>query len=397
MRILYLSDSPSGRDLVLGKLAEEGIACDLRCVETGAQFQTALGQGAYDLFLADYSLPSLEIYPVLAVTREKRLDVPFILLSETLGDELTVEALKAGATDIVQKQKPSRLVAAVRRAMRDAGAWRMRRWELEELRAERERLSLTLENLGEGVLTTDPDGNVTSVNRIAEALTDWAYEEAVGKPVARVFPLLDERTRKPCESPVERVLTTGGSGGLLTRATLAAKGGTERLIAYAGATIRDHTGQILGVVLTFHEEPERLAHGHELSIEKKLEALRAFAGGIANDCNEVITTLVGHITMAKLAVNSGDEPLRRLINEVEKASIQVKRLVWRLETFARGTKQVEPPTSIADLVLMGKERERERAEKKPSSADLILIGSERERKQDQRARAGDQVGHESSP
>lgn len=374
MRILYLSDSRNGGSLVRCKLAEESIACDLRGVETREEFLDALGKFTFDLFLADWPLPSFDTFSLLTIAREQRPETPFILIAETFGEELVVEAVKAGATDIVLKHRPARLVSVVRRAMRDAERWRMRRWELEELRTEKERLMMTVNVLGEGVLTTDLEGNIVSINRIAEALTGWAQEEAVGKPLARLLSLRNASTRQPCEDPVEKTLATGGSGGLATHAILIAQDGTERHIAYASATVRDRAGQVGGVVLSFHEVVAQPTGQQDLSPAKKLETLRALAGGVADDFNDVITTLVGHIALARLSVETGDEALQRLINESEKAAIMAKQLTWRLQLFARDQEPAAKSTSVADLVLIGKELERERAEKTPSIADIILAG-----------------------
>ncbi len=364
MRILYLSNNRSGADIVRGKLAEEGLASDIRTVESRAQFEAALTGSVYDLLLADFSLSSFEIYSVLTMAREKRPDVPFILLSEMPGEELTIEAFKAGATDIVHQRRP--LAAAVRRALRDAETWRLRKWEHEELLAEKERLAVTLESLGEAVMVIE-DGTIASINKTAETMTGWPYADAVGKPLSDVFSLLDGETRRPC-APV----TTGS----LARALLVDKTGTPRPISYAGTTIRDRRGTALGMVVSFHEASEPPASAHELSIEKKLDALRAFADGIANHCREELTSLVGHIAMAKHTFDKekANEPLLSLIKEAERSSIQVKRLIWRLEAFAKSPRPADVTVSVADLILLGKECQRVRAEKKPSIADLGIDG-----------------------
>ena len=104
----------------LNKLEEEGIACDVFHVETRADFLAALEQGRFDIILADYALPSFDGLSALAIAKEQCPDVPFIIVSGAIGEELAVEAIKSGATDYVFKQRLFRLGSSVRRALKEA-------------------------------------------------------------------------------------------------------------------------------------------------------------------------------------------------------------------------------------------------------------------------------------
>ena len=120
LRILSLEDDPKDVELIQALLEAEKITCELRRVETEAEFVDALEQGDVDLILADYTLPFFDGVSALKLALQKCPDVPFIFVSGTLGEEVAIEALKVGATDYVLKTRLSRIVPAVRRALREA-------------------------------------------------------------------------------------------------------------------------------------------------------------------------------------------------------------------------------------------------------------------------------------
>ncbi len=119
IRVLYLEDSDADAELVQALLEKAGIACELTRVETRAEFAAALEAGGFTLILSDGTLPAYDGLSALAYARERCPDLPFILVSGTLGEEAAIESLKAGATDYVLKHQLSRLVPAVQRALKE--------------------------------------------------------------------------------------------------------------------------------------------------------------------------------------------------------------------------------------------------------------------------------------
>src|SRR5882724_7005912 len=120
LRIVHLEDDPKDAELIQAMLETEGIICHVIRVESQADFSASLEQGGFDLILADYTLPSFDGLSALKIALEKCPDVPFIFVSGTLGEEVAIEALKIGATDYVLKERLSRIVPSVRRALREA-------------------------------------------------------------------------------------------------------------------------------------------------------------------------------------------------------------------------------------------------------------------------------------
>jgi PAS domain S-box-containing protein len=122
------------------------------------------------------------------------------------------------------------------------------------LRASVERHSITLKSIGDGVIVADAEGRVELLNSVAESLTGWNTGEAVGKPIADIFRIINEQTRQAVENPVTRVLTEGIVVGLANHTLLISRDGTERSIVDSGAPIRDDSGRISGVVLVFRDQ-----------------------------------------------------------------------------------------------------------------------------------------------
>jgi len=111
----------------------------------------------------------------------------------------------------------------------------------------------TLRSIGDAVITTDMDGNVKFLNPVAEQLTGWRTNRAIGKPLKKVFNIINENTRQNIENPVTRVLKEGTIVGLANHTLLINRNGEEIPIADSGAPIKDEDGTIIGVVLVFKE------------------------------------------------------------------------------------------------------------------------------------------------
>lgn len=123
----------------------------------------------------------------------------------------------------------------------------------EELAAQKDLLKATLSSIGDCVIVTDADANITFMNVIAEMLTGWTFDEIKGRPVETVFRIINEQTRAAVQSPVVKVLTEGIIVGLANHTLLVRKDGSEVPIDDSGAPIYDAEGNIRGVILVFRD------------------------------------------------------------------------------------------------------------------------------------------------
>jgi PAS domain S-box-containing protein len=118
---------------------------------------------------------------------------------------------------------------------------------------QREVFRVTLRSIGDAVLTTDTEGRITYINEVAESLTGWSHEDALGQPLERVFQILNEVTRQPVENPATRALREGVVVGLANHTVLIKKDGNECPIDDSAAPIRDEQGYVSGCVLIFRD------------------------------------------------------------------------------------------------------------------------------------------------
>jgi len=120
LKILHLEDSPDDSELVRRLLAKDGLDCAIKRVESREQFFDEIEHSACDMILADCALPSFSGFRALEIARALKPHVPFIFVSGTLGEETAIKSLQNGATDYVLKDRLSRLVPSIRRALTDA-------------------------------------------------------------------------------------------------------------------------------------------------------------------------------------------------------------------------------------------------------------------------------------
>jgi PAS domain S-box-containing protein len=219
-----------------------------------------------------------------------------------------------------------------------------RKWAQAAIAAEKERLAVTLRSIGDGVITTDVTGAIVIMNRVAEELTGWTQDEAAGQPLGSVFNIVDEITRLPCESPVERVLATGRRIELANHTLLTSRDGRESIIADSGAPITGMDGKRIGVVLVFRDVTERQKAIEAMQRAAKLDSLGVLAGGIAHDFNNLLAGIFGHVELARTA--SKDAAAIEYLDTVRATMNRARALTMQLLTFAKGGAPAQKPTAL---------------------------------------------------
>jgi len=143
-------------------------------------------------------------------------------------------------------------------ALQNAQSIRLVRRRAEEaLRKQSEWLRVTLASIGDGVISTDADGRITFMNAMAESLTGWRQDDALGQPLDAAFRSINEQTREHVENPVTRVLRAVATVGEVDPTVLVRRDGSERAIDHSAAPIHDEHGRVIGCVLVFRDVSER--------------------------------------------------------------------------------------------------------------------------------------------
>ncbi len=219
-----------------------------------------------------------------------------------------------------------------------------------DLQNESRKLLVTLRSIGEGVITTDTNGNIVLINKITEQLTGWTQQEAAGLPIENLFDIVHKKTGESCDNGVEKVLSAGKIVTLGNDKILIARNGSQYEIKSSVAPIFDQKNKAIGTVLVFRNVTEERKMETELLKIKKLESVGVLAGGIAHDFNNILAGILGNIELAEL-YTTHDHKSYSLLNEAKKASIRAKKLTQQLLTFSKGGAPVKQTSSIEKIII----------------------------------------------
>ncbi|MGC2424619.1 MAG: PAS domain S-box protein [Nitrospirota bacterium] len=219
----------------------------------------------------------------------------------------------------------------------------------EQIRLQNEWLSVTLKSIGDAVIATDREGNVTFMNAVAERATGWKSSEAEGQPLGKVFNIINELTREPAENPVTRVLSEGRVVGLANHTALISKTGDEIIIEDSAAPIRDANDSVIGVILVFHDVTEKHRVQEEAVHTQKLESLRVLAGGIAHDLNNLMVAVLGNAGLALRMLPAGS-PAREFVADIEKSTEKVKNFSKQILSFTSKAAPKKEPVQLNEVV-----------------------------------------------
>jgi len=249
----------------------------------------------------------------------------------------------------VTEETAARFLVLTRQVERLTAEISRRRESEAALAAERERLAVTLSSIGDGVIAVDTQARVVLLNPIAADLTGWSPDDARNRALNEVFRIFDERTGRPAEDPVNKVLRTGRIVGLANHTCLEARDGTRRSIADSAAPIRAAGGEILGVVLVFRDVTQQYRMEDALARAAKLESLGVLAGGIAHDFNNILTAVLGNLSLAQAWLQP-DHPARARVSDALRAGSRAQNLTRQLLTFAGGGAPIKQASSLAEIL-----------------------------------------------
>jgi PAS domain S-box-containing protein len=210
-----------------------------------------LSEGGIDAVLLDLSLANGEGIDTLDKLHPAVPHIPVLVLGGADDEDLVRQAVQHGADDYLLKAyiNGHTLPRALRNAL-------TRRRVEDELFVERDRAQVTLNSIGDAVLSTDNSGNVTYLNLVAERMTGWSCKEALGRPIAEVFHIIDGATRTIVRNPVEVVIKENKVLNLASDCVLIRRDGVEIAIEDSAAPIHDRNGRVTGAVIVFHDVSE---------------------------------------------------------------------------------------------------------------------------------------------
>jgi diguanylate cyclase (GGDEF)-like protein/PAS domain S-box-containing protein len=330
LRLLIVEDSDDDAQLLLVRLRRAGYEPEHLRVDNETDLRAALRDSEWQLVISDYAMPGFSGMRALEIVREIRPDTPFILVSGTVGEEIAVDAMRSGANDYIMKDNLTRLIPAVERELRASSRRAERRQAEDTLYHERERALITLQSIGDGVITTDAAGRVEYMNPVAEQTTGWSVREAQGSALTEVLPLIDEATRLTIESPAAITLRTGRVVNISDQCVLINRNGQEFTIEDSAAPILDRNDRLVGAVLVFHDVTRERRMAHQMTWQATHDSLTGLANrvefadrlaalleGVENNAGREHAMLYLDLDQFKVindtcGHNAGDELLRQL-------------------------------------------------------------------------------------
>ena len=211
--------------------------------------------------LVDLDLPDTSGLDAFDQLFQAAPHIPILVLSDARHEQSGRAAVKRGAQDYLLKEHvdsyslPKALHGVVERSL-----------IAEALFFEKERAQVTLNSIGDAVISTDVGGRITYLNAVAEQLTGWSHEDATGRPLLDVFRIIDSVTRQPAPNPMMAAIAENKTVSLNPNCSLVRRDGHESAIEDSAAPIHDRSGQVTGAVMVFHdvstarEQAQRMSH-----------------------------------------------------------------------------------------------------------------------------------------
>src|SRR6059036_1762285 len=350
LRLLLVEDSENDALLLVRELTRAGFEPVVERVETAVAMQAALDRQGWDIVLGDYSMPQFGGAAALALLRERGLDVPFIIVSGTIGEERAVAAMKAGASDYVPKDKLKRLVPVIERELREAAGRRERRRAEAALREAEAGYSTLVEQAPVGIYRSNPAGRFLSANRaLARILGYDSPAELLGLDMTRdVYADPAERQRLlDRDSYTEREYDE-------VEATWKRKDGRLLSVQLSVRAVRKGAGEVEYYETFARDVTEQRRLQQQLVQSQKMEAVGRLAGGIAHDFNNLLTVITSYSDLL-LQDLGGEDPKREDVEQVRKAAEGAAALTRQLLAFSR--QQVSAPRVVSlSVVVQGVEK-----------------------------------------
>ncbi len=253
LRVLVVEDSEFDARMLVGLLRAGGFEPDFERVETAGALRAALGQGSWEVILADYNLPKFSAPEALEILQGSQLDIPFIIVSGGIGEDTAVSAMKSGAHDYLMKGNLARLVPAVERELREAAVRASRRQAVKDLRASELRHRSLIENASDVIAVLDSKGFVQFVSPACERVLGRNAEALINSDW---FALAHGEDQDRLRAEFSQALGQAGTPTVIGGRFIAADGSERMLDTIARNLLDDES--IGGVVINARDITERL-------------------------------------------------------------------------------------------------------------------------------------------
>jgi PAS domain S-box-containing protein len=325
LRILIVEDSEEDALLLLMELRRNGYEPESERVETREAMKEALQRREWDVVISDYVMPKFSGLEALTTLKESGLDLPFIIVSGNIGEDIAVEAMRAGAHDYILKGNLKRLVPAVERELRDAETRRSRK-RVEE---ERIRLAAAVESAVDAVVITDPCGIIRYVNPAFEKITGRSREEVDGRELG----ILDGGMHEgPFSQKVQDAMKrdepwTGRLTGRKKDGTL-----YEEECTYA--PIKAPSGEIVNHLFIKRDITEKLRLESVAQAVDTMNNIGYVFSGVRHEIGNPVNAVIMNLSLLKAKLDALDKPaIGKYVDRALESCEKVEYLLRSLRSF----------------------------------------------------------------
>lgn len=338
LRILMIEDCEADYLIIARHIRKSGLDADLHWAKDKTELAAALAQGQWDLVLSDYKVTGLDFFETLCHLHRQLPDVPVILVSGSVGEELAVDLLKQGLNDFVLKDRLSRLVPAIKRSLNEREQ-RRRREEAELQLARNERLMRSvLDGTSDAVFVKDLQGRYLLCNRATAGFVGMEVEEILGHDDRALFP--PETAEKIMT--FDRQILAGGQVDTREEVLTTRSGGQLTFLVTKGPVI-DENGRVSGIFGISRDITGQRKLEEQIRQAQKMESIGTLAGGIAHDFNNILSSILGYGELA-LEEMAPDSPGWESVSTIMEAGRRASHLTRDLLLFSR--KQVSQKQQI---------------------------------------------------
>lgn len=354
LHAIVIEDNEDDTLLMIREVQRNDYDVQWQRVQTAPEFRTALTTGPCDVILADYTLPQFSAPDALVILRESGLDIPFLVVSGTIGEDTAVALVKSGANDYVMKKNMRRLGQIVERELREVAS-RRRRAEIEHaLHDSEERYRTLFESMSIGVVYLNPDGTITSANPAAQHILGLTLDKMQGR--TSLDPgwkaIREDGSPFPGEDHPAMVALRTGQEVRDTIMGISNAQDEEYHWLRVNAVPQFRPGEqspyqayamFEDVTASRRTAAEKEAIQARLLQSQKMEAIGELASGVAHDFNNLLTGILGNVTIMRSIVTQGD-PLLEYLNVMELSARRAADLTRGLLTFGRSAVVMPVPT-----------------------------------------------------
>ena len=325
-KILLIEDDKLDQLAFMRQVKSENLPYNYKVAGSIAEAQKLLSADAFDVILLDYKLGDGTAFDILGQLTE----TPVIFTTGGGDEEIAVKAMKAGVFDYLIKDVGRNYLRMLPELVKNAIKCNEMKLELqsrgEQLVQEKELLSVTLSSMSDGVVAVNDKKQIMLFNEVAETLTGQKAETAAGKPIDEILTLIDERTKKTVENPIDKAMRSRKKEKGGEYDCLAAKNGSLRPVDVTASPICKNDGTMLGAVLVLRDAAQ----------QREIDRMKTdFVSSVTHELRTPLTSIKAYTATILRDPNMAEQTKREFLSIIDEESNRLSKLIEGLLEISR--------------------------------------------------------------